>query len=124
MNLLLVAAHEFGHALGLDHSQDPSALMYPTYKYVNTQGYQLPLDDKQGIQALYGAYNSRSDKITGRNINTVDVLTIYFYLISKVLVNPQILNLNPNHSLNQIHNQEHNHQRHAIGTWCLMPQPA
>ncbi|XP_017344511.2 matrix metallopeptidase 30 [Ictalurus punctatus] len=58
VNLLLVAAHEFGHALGLDHSQDPSALMYPTYKYVNTQGYQLPLDDKQGIQALYGARKS------------------------------------------------------------------
>ncbi|KAF7700947.1 matrix metallopeptidase 30 [Silurus meridionalis] len=55
MNLLLVAAHEFGHALGLDHSQDPSALMYPTYKYVNTHGYQLPMDDKRGIQALYGA---------------------------------------------------------------------
>ncbi|XP_053332063.1 matrix metallopeptidase 30 [Clarias gariepinus] len=54
-NLLLVAAHEFGHALGLDHSKDPSALMYPTYKYVNTQGYQLPFDDKRGIQALYGA---------------------------------------------------------------------
>ncbi|KAK2823159.1 hypothetical protein Q7C36_019759 [Tachysurus vachellii] len=53
VNLLLVAAHEFGHALGLDHSRDSSALMYPTYNYVNTQGYQLPPDDKQGIQALY-----------------------------------------------------------------------
>ncbi|MCJ8742227.1 hypothetical protein PDJAM_G00079630 [Pangasius djambal] len=58
VNLLLVAAHEFGHALGLDHSRDPSALMYPTYKYVTTHGYQLPLDDKQGIQALYGARQS------------------------------------------------------------------
>ncbi|KAG1970214.1 collagenase 3 preproprotein [Pimephales promelas] len=54
INLLLVAAHEFGHALGLDHSRDPSALMYPTYRYVNTNGYTLPRDDRLGVQALYG----------------------------------------------------------------------
>ncbi|XP_066506526.1 matrix metallopeptidase 30 [Hoplias malabaricus] len=58
VNLLLVAAHEFGHALGLDHSRDPSALMYPTYQYVNTNGYKLPLDDKNGVQALYGVRES------------------------------------------------------------------
>ncbi|KAM6970469.1 matrix metallopeptidase 30 [Aplochiton taeniatus] len=58
INLLLVAAHEFGHALGLDHSRDPSALMYPTYKYVNTYGYKLPNDDRRGVQALYGVRNT------------------------------------------------------------------
>ncbi|KAL7848371.1 hypothetical protein AOLI_G00230890 [Acnodon oligacanthus] len=58
VNLLLVAAHEFGHSLGLDHSTDPSALMYPTYQYVNTKGYKLPLDDKRGVQALYGVRES------------------------------------------------------------------
>lgn len=58
INLLLVAAHEFGHALGLDHSKDPSALMYPTYRYVNTNGYTLPRDDRLGVQALYGVRTS------------------------------------------------------------------
>lgn len=53
-NLFLVAAHELGHALGLAHSQVPTALMYPTYQYVNTVGYELPNDDRQGVQAIYG----------------------------------------------------------------------
>uniref|UniRef100_A0A667XBH1 Matrix metallopeptidase 30 n=1 Tax=Myripristis murdjan TaxID=586833 RepID=A0A667XBH1_9TELE len=53
-NLLLVAAHELGHALGLAHSKDRTALMFPNYQYVNTQGYKLPEDDKQGVQAIYG----------------------------------------------------------------------
>ncbi|KAM9386135.1 matrix metallopeptidase 30 isoform 2-T2 [Pholidichthys leucotaenia] len=53
-NLFLVAAHEFGHALGLAHSQDEAALMHPTYKYENTDGYKLPNDDKKGVQAIYG----------------------------------------------------------------------
>ncbi|XP_040196150.1 matrix metalloproteinase-18-like [Rana temporaria] len=53
-NLFLVAAHEFGHSLGLEHSNDRSALMFPTYRYVNTDGYRLPQDDVSRIQALYG----------------------------------------------------------------------
>ena len=59
-NLFTVAAHEFGHALGLGHSTDPSALMYPTYKYQNPYRFHLPKDDVKGIQALYGTISSPS----------------------------------------------------------------
>ncbi|XP_010129608.1 PREDICTED: matrilysin, partial [Buceros rhinoceros silvestris] len=53
INLFLVAAHEFGHSLGLAHSDVPGALMYPLYSYVNPATFRLPEDDKRGIQKLY-----------------------------------------------------------------------
>ncbi|CDQ79493.1 unnamed protein product [Oncorhynchus mykiss] len=54
VNLLLVAAHEFGHPLRLNHSRDRGAMMFPTYQYVNTNGFTLPDDDRHGVQALNG----------------------------------------------------------------------
>uniref|UniRef100_A0A8C0HWP2 Matrix metallopeptidase 8 n=2 Tax=Balaenoptera musculus TaxID=9771 RepID=A0A8C0HWP2_BALMU len=53
-NLFLVAAHEFGHSLGLAHSSDPGALMYPNYAFSEPSTYSLPQDDISGIQAIYG----------------------------------------------------------------------
>lgn len=55
-SLFLVAAHEFGHALGLDHSNIKEALMYPMYSYVET--LSLHEDDVEGIQYLYGSGTS------------------------------------------------------------------
>ncbi|XP_034539690.1 collagenase 3-like [Notolabrus celidotus] len=52
-NLFLVAAHEFGHSLGLTHSDDPGALMYPVYIQRNPDTFVLPRDDVNGIQSLY-----------------------------------------------------------------------
>ncbi|XP_045470834.1 matrilysin-like [Harmonia axyridis] len=52
IDLYQVAAHEFGHALGLDHSDRKDALMAPSYKNVWTN--DLSDDDIQGIQSLYG----------------------------------------------------------------------
>lgn len=50
----MVAAHEFGHSLGLSHSDDPGALMCSVYSYSNLHTFVLPWDDVKGIQSLYG----------------------------------------------------------------------
>ena len=48
-----IAAHEFGHALGLGHSTSPSATMYPSVSSCNTSNRSLDADDIAGVQALY-----------------------------------------------------------------------
>uniref|UniRef100_A0A3Q4M580 Collagenase 3 n=1 Tax=Neolamprologus brichardi TaxID=32507 RepID=A0A3Q4M580_NEOBR len=54
INLFAVAIHEFGHALGLSHSTDPGAIMYPAYNFDPNYEPQLSFDDVENIQKLYG----------------------------------------------------------------------
>jgi hypothetical protein len=51
IDLVSVAAHEFGHSLGLAHSSVPNSLMNPYY----TLRRYLSADDVLGIQTIYGA---------------------------------------------------------------------
>ncbi len=51
VDLLTVAAHEIGHTLGLAHSNDRDALMYPSYSGPHRF---LGEDDIAGVQSLYG----------------------------------------------------------------------
>jgi hypothetical protein len=55
VDLFSVALHEAGHALGLGHSDIPSAVMYPYYKLSTG----LTSDDIAAIQALYGVPGSQ-----------------------------------------------------------------
>ena len=48
--MIAVIAHEIGHALGLGHSTEKGALMYPS---MVTQRKKLGLDDIYGISYLY-----------------------------------------------------------------------
>lgn len=60
VSLFYVAAHELGHSLGLDHSDDPDSLMmasYPGAKDIPS----LPRDDLMAIQYLYGGNNGDND---------------------------------------------------------------
>lgn len=51
VDLLTVAAHEIGHTLGLAHSNDPDALMFPSYSGPHRF---LSNDDIAGVQSIYG----------------------------------------------------------------------
>ncbi|XP_076339463.1 matrix metalloproteinase-2-like [Tachypleus tridentatus] len=59
VNLFGVAAHEFGHSLGLSHSSVQGSLMFPYYQEIK-EHFQLPYDDMIGIQQLYGSKNPKT----------------------------------------------------------------
>src|SRR5688572_8400397 len=61
-------AHEFGHALGLGHSDLTSATMYHTMSWCSTNSRTLDSDDLAGIEALYPG--------VGGNGNTAPSVTI------------------------------------------------
>lgn len=67
VDLESVAVHEIGHLLGLGHSSEEEAIMYPTISS-RSRKVELASDDVTGIQTLYGAnpsYNGSSTPSAG-----------------------------------------------------------
>ncbi|KAH0674416.1 hypothetical protein KY284_025503 [Solanum tuberosum] len=73
VDLESVAVHEIGHLLGLDHSSEKEAIMFPTLED-GTRKVELSRDDIEGVQMLYGSnpnYNGSSTVYTHRQENDI-----------------------------------------------------
>jgi len=62
MHLEAVAIHEIGHLLGLSHSDEPNAIMFPNFR---PEVLGLRQDDIDGIQELYGAREAQEIVLQG-----------------------------------------------------------
>jgi len=60
-----VACHEYGHALGLGHTNVGGATMYPSISGAGTGARSIQADDIAGLQARYGAKSPTKPSITG-----------------------------------------------------------
>src|SRR5204862_144433 len=59
-----IAAHELGHALGLNHSTATDATMYPSYSYCSMEFRSLAADDIDGARAIYPTASNAAPSIT------------------------------------------------------------
>ncbi len=69
-DLQSVACHEYGHALGLGHSTDPAATMFPTRAGGSTAARSIEIDDQAGAQAIYGAATADKPTLSSVTVST------------------------------------------------------
>ena len=63
-----IGCHEYGHALGLGHSADGAATMYPYASSPATSERSIENDDRGGLHFLYGAKSASKPRITGVSV--------------------------------------------------------
>ena len=78
MDLQGICAHEYGHALGLDHTSVSSATMYAYASGTGNTERTIENDDKNGLKAIYGTASSTKPHISSLSGGTShgDTLTI------------------------------------------------
>ncbi len=69
-----IAAHEFGHALGLNHTSVTGATMYPSYKSCSQELRTLAADDVAGVESLYPGGSDPGDTNTAPTIGIASPL--------------------------------------------------
>jgi hypothetical protein len=67
-NLYLVAVHEIGHALGLDHTYNEKSIMFPSYQPMAKSNI-LPQPDREAIQQLYGKKKASSSSSSSSSLS-------------------------------------------------------
>ncbi|MFT7679527.1 MAG: hypothetical protein ACI8QC_003530 [Planctomycetota bacterium] len=72
-DLQSVACHEYGHCLGMGHSQFGSATMAPSVASGTVTQRSISNDDRNGIQAKYGVVDPGKPLITGVVFNGTSV---------------------------------------------------
>lgn len=78
VDLESVAVHEIGHLLGLAHSSNKEAVMYPSLK-PRKKKVELSVDDIKGVQALYGSNpNFSIGALSESDISTSDA-AVFLY---------------------------------------------
>ena len=83
VDLKWLALHELGHSLGLEHSSEKRAIMYPIYSGYHP-GLQLHRDDILGIQQLYGKLTLTCS--TRPNLSLLLVLAFVWYLKTMAMI--------------------------------------
>ena len=78
-DLMTVAIHEFGHAIGMGHAADSTAAMYPAY---NATKQAVNTDDTSGIRTIYNSRQNDYFDANGTNDSTRSADDISSYLDS------------------------------------------
>ncbi|MBM3975805.1 MAG: matrixin family metalloprotease [Planctomycetes bacterium] len=64
-----VMCHEYGHALGLGHSNVGGSTMFPSISGNGIAARSIAADDIAGIQAIYGVKSATKPRITNVSVN-------------------------------------------------------
>lgn len=76
MDIQGIATHEYGHSLGLGHTNVSGSTMQGVASGNGVQDRSIGPDDIAGVQSIYGVKSASKPRITGVTVNPNDTITI------------------------------------------------